>query len=144
MLLDVDLCNTSLLYIKLPRHFPSTWMGTLKMTPVNDTSACTSKNWWESCMINVQDSNTCTSSLGQSCILQVQLYTFATSIWNSSYTCPPSWTPNKSYCMHRFALTGMNVAVIRCHNEMERNSNVTYMISDKIYQFSFLYQITSQ
>lgn len=133
MLLDVDLCNTTLLYIKLPCHFTSTWTGTLKMTPVNDTSACTSKNWWESCMINVQDSNTHTSSLGQSYILQVQLYTFATSIWNSSYTYPLSWTPNKSYCMHGFALTGMNVAVIRCHNEMERNSNVIYMISDKIY-----------
>jgi len=94
-------------------------------------------------MINVQDSNTRTSSLGQSCTLQVQLYTFATSICNSSYTYPPILN-SKSYCMHGFALTGMNVAVIRCHNEMERNSNIIYMISDKIYQFSFLYQITSQ
>jgi hypothetical protein len=40
-------------------------------------------------MINVQDSNTHTSSLGQSYTLQVQLYTFATSIQNSSYTYPP-------------------------------------------------------
>jgi len=50
-------------------------------------------------MINVQDSNTRTSSLGQSRTLQVQLYTFATSICNSSYTYPPSRTPSPIACM---------------------------------------------
>jgi len=55
-------------------------------------------------MIYVQDSNSRTSSLGRSYTLQVQLHTFATSIWNSSYTYPPPWTPNKSYFMHGFLL----------------------------------------